>query len=900
MNEERRLDPDALLRNIKESDRRSSEGKLRVFLGMSAGVGKTYAMLKAAHQRFNEGLDVVIGVAVTHGRVETEALLSGLLLIPLKKIRYRETDFEELDLDAILARKPKLVIIDELAHSNAAGSRHEKRYQDVLEILDAGIDVYTALNVQHLESRKDSVEAITGISIRETVPDSILERASLVELVDIAPTELLKRLKEGKVYLGDKAERAADHFFKVDRLTALREIALRMTAERVDQELQNMASVRLEPNPWQTNERLLVAVSHSPYSEKLIRATRRLAYNLEAPWIAVHVNTGLTLSDKDQAQLMKNLNLARELKAEVISTTEIDVTSALKRICRTKNVTQVIVGRPTKSWLREIVEGGSLLDRLIQEISDVDVHVIRKDHEINHSPSLTEEISHYKSETGPVKYWYTFCFIMAISVVCFAIEGLIGYRAVGFVFLLAVLIAGMFGSIGAVLFSAALSATTWNFFFIPPRFTFNIQEPDDIILCISFFVVALITGFLANRIRFHERLIREREERTNFLYEILRDIANAQEKSEFITKVAQRVGNLLKADCGVILKSASGELQFDKTNAYGVSLSEKETAVVLWSFQNQKQAGWSTDTLSQSKALYIPMKGSTETIGVFVFQPFKRFRKLDLEQRNLLYSITRQLGVSIERHFLTKRLAENQRLKDSEELHQTLLNSISHEMRTPLTVMLGTAAELENDQKAKDFTYVKEAAHNLVEAGDRLNRVIENLLDMSRLSSGILSLKLEWHDLSDLIGVVISKNTKNLKKFKIMTEGLEDMTLVKIDFRLMEHAISNLLLNAATYSPPETQIKMRLIKEKKKLILEIEDEGPGIPQEFTTKIFDKFYRVPGTPTGGTGLGLSIVKSIVEFHNGSVSFQNREPHGSCFRIELPREEGPEIPLEIQSR
>ena len=900
MSEDKRPDPDALLRKIKESEQASREGRLRVFLGMSAGVGKTYAMLNAAQQRLREGVDVVIGVAVTHGRIETQSLLEGLPLISLKKLEHRGTVLEELDLDAILARKPKLVIVDELAHSNVPGSRHKKRYQDVIELLDAGIDVYTALNVQHLESRKDSIEAITGIPIRETVPDSILEKATLVELVDIAPTELLKRLKEGKVYLGEKAGRAAENFFKEDRLTALREIALRMTAERVDQDLQRMASTRSDSSPWQTNERLLVAVSHSPYSEKLIRTTRRFAYNLEAPWIAVHVNTGLNLSDTDQAQLIKNLNLARELKAEVITTTETDIPSALKRICRNKNVTQVIVGRPTRSWLRELIEGGSLLDRMVKESMDVDIHVIRKDAEQGEGGStLLEEMAQYKTESGPIKYWYTFCFVTVMAVLSASVEAFIGYRAVGFIFLLSVLIVGMFGSIGAVIFSAVLSAVGWNFFFIPPRLTFAIREPDDIILCISFFVVAIITGFLTNRIRFHEKLIRDREERTNFLYEVLRDISESQEKSEFITKVAIRVGNLFKADCGVILKSPQGALEFDRQSSYGINLNEKDQAVALWSYQNQKQAGWSTDTLSESKALYIPLKGINETTGIFIFQPHRRFRKLDIEQRNLLFSITRQLGVSIERHFLTKRLADNQRLKDSEALHQTLLNSISHELRTPLTVIMGTLASLEDDKNAQDYTYVKNSVNNLQDASERLNRVIENLLDMSRLSSGVLSLKLEWHDLNDLIGVVVKKNSKSLSKHIIKFLGLDEMTLVKMDFRLMEHAISNILLNAAAYSPAGTEIRIRLKKEDTKIVLEIEDQGPGIPEDSLTKIFDKFYRVPGTPTGGTGLGLSIVKSIIEIHKGTVSIQNCLPHGSCFVIEMPVQDAPDTPPEIRS-
>ena len=896
MNYDQRPDPDALLSAVDELEKRRHEGRLRIFLGMSAGVGKTYAMLRAAHQKVKEGINVVVGVVETHGRSETMVLTEGLLHIPRKIIHYRGADIEELDIDEVLRRKPELVIIDELAHTNTPGSRHEKRYQDVLEILEAGIDVYTAFNVQHLESRKDAVEAITGISIRETVPDSILEKATLVELVDIAPSELIKRLKEGKVYLGEKAERATQNFFKEDKLTALREIALRMTAERVDQDLQKFVSIRGAGSPWQTNERLLVAISHSPYSEKLIRATRRLAYNLEAPWVALHVDTGLTLNDLDQAQLVKNLNLARELKAEVITTTDIDVPSAVSRVCRQKNVTQVVVGRPTRRWFRDLIEKGNLLEGLIFDSVEVDVHVIRQEGASLARPSLIDEISYYRSKTGPAKYWYTLGSIIAVALIGGMLEGFIGYRSVGFVFLLAVVLVSMFGSIGAVAMGAVLSTLIWNYFFIPPKFTFFIGNTEDILMCVSFFVVALITGFLTNRMRYHERVIREREERTNVLYEILQDIAAANEKSEFLSKTTTRVGSLLDADCGVILKSATGILEFDESKPYYIELSVKDCAVAQWCFEHNKAAGWSTETLSQSESLFLPLKGTSEIVGVFVFKPKRKARKLDLEKENLLISILRQLGVSIERHFLTRRLSEAQRLKDSEKLHQTLLNSISHEMRTPLTAILGAASALEQEAFAKDFNYVCTVASGLHEAADRLNRVIENLLDMSRLNSGVLSLKLEWHDFNDLLSVVVKKLEKPLAKHKINIHFLEEIVLLRMDFRLMEHALSNIILNAAIYIAAGSEINITLKNLKSEFIVNIEDNGPGIPEESLPKIFDKFYRVPGSPTGGTGLGLSIVKSIIELHQGSIAVANSRPQGVCFTISLPLEAQPTTPEE----
>lgn len=889
------MDPDEILRVINDDERTRSFAKLRVFLGMSAGVGKTFAMLRAAQQRKAEGADVVIGLVETHGRSETTALTSGLEILPRKKIVYRQTDQEEMDLDAILARKPDLVIVDELAHTNVPGSRHPKRYQDVLEILDHGIDVYTALNVQHLESRKDAVESITGIHIRETVPDSILERAMQVELVDIAPVELLKRLREGKVYIGDKAAAAAESFFKEDKLTALREIALRMTAERVDQDLRRFTATKNQ-RPWQTNERLMVAISHSPYSEKVIRATRRLAYSLEAPWVAAHVDTGIHLNDQDQAQLVKNLNLARELKAEVVTTTDTNLPEALKRICRQKNVTQVIVGRPTRRWFRDLLEGGSLLEKLVKENLEVDVHVIRQDAFGPFRPSLFHELRHYRTDSGWIKYWNTLWFLIGMAMVGGIIEPYVGYRTVGFVFLLGVLVVGLFGSLGAVLFAAALSAVTWNFGFIPPRFTFNISQPEDVILCIAYFVVALITGFLTNRIRFHEKLMRDREERTGVLYGVLQDISGSQDKQEFIEKINERMGRILDAECGVVLKSKSGALSFGEDKSYSLRLDEKEQAVALWSFQNQKNAGWSTETLGESRGLYIPLRGVNESVGIFVFRPKRKIRKLGPDQEALLFSVTSQLGISIERHFLSRRLSEAQRLKDSEILHQTLLNSISHELRTPLTAILGSAAALDSDL-VRD-PYVKNIAASLNEAGDRLNRVIENLLDMSRLSSGVLALKLEWHDLSDLIGVVLEKVSKSVARHKVQVQISSDVGLLRIDFRLFEHAISNLILNATQYAPSGSQIQIRAYVEKSRVKIAVEDEGPGIPEESVPKVFDKFYRAPGSPPGGTGLGLSIVKGIVSLHRGDVTYEPNGSRGARFIIDLPAEEPPDVPDESE--
>lgn len=893
MRDHSRLDPDELLKALQEEDRTKNSGQLRVFLGMSAGVGKTYAMLKAAHKMKSEGKDVVIGLVETHGRSETAELLQNLELIPRKNIHHKNINIEELDLDAILQRKPDIVIVDELPHTNTQGMRHEKRYQDVLEILNAGIDVFTALNVQHLESRKDAVESITGVRIRETVPDSILERASLVELVDIAPSELLKRLAQGKVYLGDKAKEAASQFFKEDKLTALREIALRFTAERVDQDLQRF-TVSRDQGPWQINERILVAVSHSPHSEKLIRAARRRAYNLEAPWIAVHIDTGVRLSDKDQWQLAKNLQLARELKAEVITTIDTHLPNAIRRIARQKNVTQVIVGRPTRRWFRDFLEGGSLLTHLVKESQEVDIHIIRTDGQTNTKPSLLQELSLYRTKTGFIKYWNTLWFLFGVTLVSLFLEQYIGYRVIGFFYLLAVLVVGLFGSIGAVLFAAALSAFAWDFIFINPKFTFAIAAPEDLILCVVYFAVALIVGFLTNRIRFHEKIIREREERMEILYQVLKDITDSPNQDDFILKVRSRMGNLLGGECGVLLKGDDGHLNFIYDKNQAPFLNEKEKAVSVWSFQNQKTAGWSTETLSQSAALYIPLNGSQEKIGVFFFKPNNPNRKLDPDQENLIHTVIRQVGLSLERHLLATKVIEAQRLEDSEKLQQTILSSISHELRTPLTGVLGSAAALENDSSLT--VNHKKIVEDIQFNGERLNRVIENLLDMSRISSGHLALNLEWHDMNDLIGVVLKKLQRPLLNHQIHIEVQDQFPLIKIDFRLFEHAVFNLILNAAQYTPHQTNIYVKAKVMHPNLQLSIEDEGAGIAPEYVSHVFDKFYRIPGSLPGGTGLGLSIVKNIVELHKGHIYYERSLSGGSKFIIELPLEAQPQMPKE----
>jgi two-component system, OmpR family, sensor histidine kinase KdpD len=892
MNDDQRPNPDILLHALKQAELSVRKGKLSIFFGMAAGVGKTYAMLEAAQNQFKDGVDVTVGIVESHGRTETESLLKGLPLIPRKKISYRDTVIEEIDIDVVLSRHPSLVLVDELAHTNAPGSRHEKRWQDVLEILDAGIDVYTTLNVQHVESRKENVEGITGVTIRETVPDSVFERAAQIELVDISPNDLLRRLSEGKVYFGDMARRAIDAFFKEDHLTALREIALRLTAEKVESDLQSLLALRGRVYGWRSTERLMVAISHSPTSESLIRTTRRIAFSLDATWIAVYVDTGAVLSEQDKTQLAKNLTLVRELGGEIASTADTDLAKALLRIAEQRNITQVIFGRPTHSWLKNIFSSGTPLDRLVRESGNFDVLVLRHEKPIQ---KKRRRVFNIMPESGILSYWYILWIIAAISLLDSLINPIIGYRAVGFVFLLSILIISLFVSLGPILFAALLSTFIWDYFFIPPVGKFTIRAPEDVIMGIAYFVVAMVTGTLTHRIRKREQMLRHREERTEILYEIVKAIAGSSNKECFIDVSVNRVGTIFNAECAVMLGGSAGNLALVNTPGKRWVSSENDMAVAKYAFTNGRVAGWSTDTLPLSDSLYLPLIGSSSTVGVFIFHPRVKLRLLP-EESNFLNTVVRQLAIGIERENLNEKSLQARQLQESERLHQTILDSISHEIRTPLTAIMGASSALQDKKINEDTESRNELTDDLLDASERLNNVVENLLDTSRLNSGVLKLKLEWCDPKDLISITLEKLNKILKVYKVNVNITENLPLLFIDFQLFEQVLSNLIRNAAIVTPANGEITIEVKPIADLFEIAVLDSGPGIPEDAMKNVFERFYRVPGTPVGGLGLGLWLSRNIVELHGGKVSVRNRPSGGAAFTISLPLRPQPVSPPE----
>ncbi len=891
-----RPDPDQLLKAISRQSSAKTIGKLSIFFGMSAGVGKTYAMLEAAHTRKGDGVDVVIGLVETHGRSETAALLHGLEILPRKKLTYRNTEFEELDLDALLARKPKLAIVDELAHTNIPGSRHPKRWQDVIELLEAGIDVYTTLNVQHVESRRSQVETIGGVRVHETIPDALLERADAIELVDITPAELLKRLGEGKVYLGDKASSAAANFFKEDRLTALRELALRLTAEKVDSDLQDMFLTGGGADGWKPAERLMVAVSHSPFSEGLVRSTRRIAFSLGAPWLAVHVDTGDSLSTTDRATLAKNLQLVQELGGEVVSTSDTDVPNALERVARQRHVTQLVIGRPSRR-LRDLFSGGSVVDQLARRSNRFDILVLRPEPGIQPVTSRSA-----KSENGrqtKSSYVWAIGIVVVIFLLNLLLLPVIGYKAVGFLFLLSVLVVSLFVSFGAVIVAAVLSALLWDFFFIPPPGTLYIRHAEDVMMVLSYFVAALVTGTLAHRIRTRQRLLRQREERTELLYDLAKSLVAQTGIAKAISALDEKLRPLLLGEIDLLSVDSSGELAKDSVLKQEWLHTEKERAVARWSFEHGKSAGWSTDTLPLASARYIPMQSASgHTLGLLAFRP-ETDRRLTQDEEMLLLAVAHQLALSLERELLHAEVEQAERLRESERLLQTVIDSVSHELRTPLTAIAGTASALAESDAISDSQYRHQMVNELLDMTGRLNRVVGNLLDMSRLSSGLMTLQKDWHDPRDLIAVALDLLKRESVGRELRLNFDDEIPLVKVDIQLMSQALANILSNAITYSPKGTPILIGCHATGETVTLTIEDSGPGIPADVLPKIFDKFYRAPGTRSGGVGLGLAITKTVVEAHNGSVSASNRPSSGAIFTIELPVEIQPEVPEESES-
>jgi two-component system sensor histidine kinase KdpD len=870
MTEAERPDPDALLAQMKRKEARSARGKLKIFFGMSPGVGKTYAMLLAAREKQTEGCEVVVGIVETHGRKETEALLEGMPIMPRLQAEYRGTTLTEMDLDAILTWHPGLAVVDELAHTNAPGSRHPKRYQDVLELLDAGIDVYTTLNVQHVGSRSDTVRQITGAPVSETVPDSVLDLADEIVLVDLTPDQLRTRLAEGKVYLGERAEWAAKNFFRESNLTALREMALRVVAEHVDRDLREIMSEQKIQGPWKSGDRLLVAVSASPYSERLIRYTRRLASSMEASWIVANIEGPRALSQEEQTRLTRYIALARQLGAEVITTPGRDVAEALLRVARQNNVTQIIMGKPLGTpWFSFLKP--DLLRWLMRNSGNIDIHMIPSE---EGAQPKRESIEERLARTP----WQDFGIALGIAagVTSFSllIANFIDYRAIALFYLFAVVLAGMRLRRWPTFFLAALSALLWNFLFIPPRFTFYISKFEDFMMFGAYFVIAVVIGHLATQLHEREQAERRREERATALYRLTRDLAASRDLNQALPKVFQLIKDFFQADAAVWLRDENGLTQ------HGASTfvpSKKDESVAMWAFQKKQAAGKSTDTLPDSDCLHIPLVAGDRAEGVLSV----RLKTLPtLEQRELLDAFAAQLAVFVNKENALQESREAQVARGSQKLQKVLFDSVSHELKTPLAAM-SAALQQPRPNSAE-----------LQQAARRLTHTVDNLLDATRLESGLLQPVREWCDPGELVREAIAAS--GLKEGDVQINIAKNLPAVSVDSGLIQQALSALLSNATSYGKSDQPIQVSASRDDSMLVISVADRGAGLEPGEETKVFQKFYRSPRTRPGGIGLGLSIARQLVEVNGGQLVAQNRSGGGAVFSIRLPVSEAMRLP------
>jgi len=882
MNDEHRPDPDALLARVQDEERQKVRGKLKIFLGYAAGVGKTYAMLEAAQSRKAEGIDLVVAVIETHGRAETEALLSGLEIIPRKQVEYRGIKLSEMDLDAVLSRKPQLALVDEHAHTNAPESRHPKRWQDIDELLNAGIDVYTTLNIQHLESFRDVVAQITGVIQRETIPDRVLDEASEIEVVDLPPEELLLRLREGKIYIPEKAVRALEHFFEAGNLIALREITLRRAANRVDEQMREYLETYSTPQLWPVTERLLVCISGGPNSERLIRTARRLAEELKTDWHALYVET--TESDKitqeNRERIWRELRLAESLGAKEVTTlTTGSAPDAVIDYSRKHKITKVIVGRPTRPRWREWLRG-SFVDQLLRRSKEIDVYVVSEEN------AKKEKTIPPQSVRVPWRSYLTSLLLIAGATGAseIAVEFLSPTNMIMF-YLLAVVVAALRLGFRPALLTALLGVLAFDFFLVPPYFSFTVTDTQYLITFAGLFTVGAVISTLVARARSQTETIKIREAQTATLYALSRDLSSAASLNDILNAVIRHVGETLNAQIAILLPE--GESLNVQTSSSGFSLGEKQKSVALWTFRNGQMAGRGTDTLSSAELLYLPLQTGGRVVGVMGVRFGDSDESLAPESRRLLEAFASQAALAIERAYLAQKAEQSQLLQATERLERSLLNSISHDLRTPLSSIMGALSSLRYEGNSPNAESRRELIELAWEEAGRMNRFISNLLDITRLEAGVLKIKREPYDVQDLLGSCLASLEPRLKERKVKIDLPPNLPLVPMDSVLMAQVLINLLDNALKYSPPDGIIEIAARTRENWLEVEVADQGPGIPKEYLMQVFNKFFRLSRHEEfSGTGLGLAISKGIIEAHGGEIWAENRPGRGSKIIFTLP--------------
>ncbi|HSY85718.1 MAG TPA: sensor histidine kinase KdpD [Verrucomicrobiae bacterium] len=904
MNEERsnrdnRPSPDALLQQAAKESR----GRLKIFLGAAPGVGKTYEMLTTAQAKRREGVDVVVGVAETHGRKETEALLDGLEVISRQLIEYKGHHLREMDIDAILTRRPKLALVDELAHTNAPGCRHPKRYLDVEELLDAGIDVYATLNIQHVESLNDVVAKITGVRVRETVPDSIIDRADEVEVVDLTPEDLAQRLKEGKVYLPQQAERAMGNYFKPGNLTALRELALRRTAQRVDEQMVDYMRAHAISGPWAAGERVLVGVNEDPGCLALVRYTRRLADRLRAPWTAVHIETSKIqrLDEAARDRIAEALRLAERLGGEAVTIPGTSVAEELVAYGRANNCTHIIITSSRRSWLAELLQG-STTHEIIRQAGEISVHVIAGQAVARLESKMGGEAASAET-TAPMRrrssfelsaYAGTLAMVTVALGVSLILQRYLGISVIALVFLTAVLTSAITYGLWPALAASLVSTLAYNFFFLPPLYNFTISDPQNVVALFFFAIVALIASNLTARMRSQALAARQRAKTNEDLYLFSRKLGGAVTLDDLLWATSYQIALMLKVTV-VILLPEEGTVAVRGGYPPEDTLDEADLAAAKWCWQNDREAGRGADTLPGAKRLFLPIRTGRGPVGVVGLASEREGSLLSPDQRRLLDALCDQAALAIERTTLAHDLDNARLVAETDRLRSALLTSISHDLKTPLASILGAITSLRTYSKAYDEAAKEQLMGTVQEEAERLNRFIANLLDMTRLESGAVAPGLTLVDLSEVVGSALKRTAPILAEHKVAMNLAPDLPMLRLDFVLFEQVLFNLLDNAAKYAPAGSTVELRGTRAADRVILQVLDEGEGIPPADVERVFDKFYRVHGTDRrrAGTGLGLAICRGFVEAMGGTIRAGNRPDRtGAVFTIEMPVPEGAE--------
>jgi two-component system sensor histidine kinase KdpD len=869
---------------VESELQRERRGQLRIFFGYAAGVGKTYAMLLEAQRRKAAGVDVVVGYVEPHGRAETEALLAGLETLPYRYVSYRDLKLREFDLDAALARRPELILVDELAHTNAEGLRHAKRWQDVEELLAAGIDVYSTLNVQHIESLNDVIAQITGTPVRETIPDDVFDRADEIELIDITPEQLVERLQAGKVYLPEQAQRAIQSFFRRSNLVALREISLRRSADRVGADVRTERETRGERLTWPTSDKLLVCVSPSPQSAKLIRTAKRMASALHAEWFAVHVETNLNSSGSPSPQLVNNLRLAEQLGAQTVSLVGRSAAEEIVDYARDRNVTKIIAGKTDTPRWRTILFG-SFLDSLLRLSGEIDVYVIRGQGESPPAPS---------QHTAAPFDWRPYGWTSLIV----AVAGLVGAimfwlqlaeANIAMTLLLGIVISAAWFGRWPGIYASVISVLVFDFCFVPPRWTFAVSDAQYVITFAVMLGISLAISTLTAQIRSQVMAARRQHRRAETLYRLSKQLA-AISGSEFLTNLAAgQIVELFPGDVLIYLGDDDGQLQlrFGGKSAFGEQ--PNSWGVAQWVYANEQTAGLGTDTLPQSEGVFVPLLGAQSTLGVLAVRPTEKDLLRSPEQRQLLEACAGQLALALERDRLALEASQVLFEAETERLRSSLLSSVSHDLRTPLASIAGASSTLLASKSEGEGTGSdkRELLQLIYDESHRLSRLVDNLLEMTKIEADGLKVHKQWEVVEEIIGAALQRLDTALAGRAVTTELPHGLPMVEMDGLLIEQVLVNLLDNALKYSPAGSPLEIHAHHDGRRLAIDVCDRGPGIPAGDERRIFEKFYRGSHQHLQrGSGLGLAICKAIVETHGGEIHAQNRAGGGACFTLTLP--------------